>query len=119
MSIEEFIDNYDLIKYLSIIEDFVKDLKTNKENYENKMEEIIKYVRDGVTNKLYPPYLARIEKHEGFRDEYKDMISKYLHKTHSIDYIKDILKMYEEKLQMINKEQLKKENKKQLTQQNL
>lgn len=118
MSIEEFIDNYDLIKYLSIIEDFVKDLKTNKEDYENKIEEIIKYVRDGVTNRFYPPYLAKIEKYEGYIHEYKSMISKYLHNIHSIDHIKSIMKMCEEKIQMINKEQLKKENKKYLNRQN-
>lgn len=87
-----------MINYLSIIEDFVKDLKTNKENYENKIEEIIKDVRDSVTNKLYPPYLARIEKHEDYIDEYKDMISKYLHNIHSIDHLKDIIKKCEEKI---------------------
>ena len=105
MSIIEFIDNYDLIEYDSIVKDFQEELKKNKEKYENKLMVIIKEIKEGVINKSYPPYLGKIEKYEDFMDEYKNMIRKYLHNIHSIDHIKDIIKKCEEKIQKIIKEQ--------------
>ena len=103
MDIKDFIDSYDLIEYLSIIKDFVNEIKINKENYEKKIEEIIKDAKEGVKNELYPPYSGTIKMHKNYIELYKDMIKKYLQNIHSTKDIKDIIKICEEKIQMIKK----------------
>lgn len=114
MSIREFIDAYDLIEFESIINDFEGELNNNKEDYENKVIEIIEDIKEGVINKKYPPYMARFN--EYYIIEFKNMINKYLHKLSNlsnskdaINHLEDVIDECEERIQKIKKEHLKKE----------
>ncbi len=98
MSVEEFIDNYDLNDYFSIFIDFAQDLKKNKESYENDIKKIINHVKDGVKNKLYPPHMSKIQKPGGFIDKYMKIVEYYINKIDSSNNIREIIKFCEKKL---------------------
>ena len=97
MPIEDFIENYHLLDYNLILESIEEELDENKEDYENKIIEIIKEVKLGVKNKRYPPHMAQIG--NIYITELKILIFKYIQKISGInpkDMIHHLKKKIEE-----------------------
>ena len=105
MPIEDFIENYHLLDYNLILESIEEELDENKEDYENKIIEIIKEVKLGVKNKRYPPYMAQIG--NIYITELKNMIFKYIQKISGINpedminHLKEIIEECKEKIESI------------------
>lgn len=113
-TIDAFIEKYDLIDDISIITEFVVDLKNNKEDYKRKIKRIVKDLKEGVKNKKYPPFTGVLQNLylNDFYQLTRQYLSKFCKSPSSEQLIKDLMKIRDEcegKIQEIYKTQLKEE----------
>lgn len=112
--IEAFIEKYGLIDDVSIITEFVVDLKNNKEDYKRKITSIVEDLKKGVKNKKYPPFTGVLQNLylNDFYQLTRLYLGKFCNSASSEHLIKDLMKIRDEcevKIQDFYKTQLKEE----------
>lgn len=116
-TVDTFIEKYNLIDDVSIIAEFVIDLKNNREDYKRKIISIVEDLKKGVKSKKYPPY-AGVLQNLYLNDFYqltRWYLSKFCNSPASENLIRDLMEISDEctrKIQEVYETQLKDEEEK-------
>lgn len=110
MSVNDFIDKYNLIDFESIEIEF-QEREINKVKYKNKVFELIKELKEGVRSGNYPPIMANYNNQKkAFDYKIKKNLIKISNSSNSEEItsnLEEIKSICEDKIQLIKKNQKK------------
>ena len=114
MELDEFIENYDLLNFEAIKNDFEVELDNGEGDLERKIKSIVEMVKEGVRNKRFPPYIGTM--HNRYFHDFNYLTQYYLSKLSNpgdpdslLHALMEIREKCEEKIQNLAITQLKEE----------